>query len=95
MIHILARWRAKDGKHAEVMSLVKEMITLTRTESGNRRYDVYQNIEDPHQFLLDELYDSEDAVQKHRNSEHFLFIVQGKIAPLLAERSSEKTEKQT
>jgi autoinducer 2-degrading protein len=93
MIHVLARWRAEIGKHSEVMLHLQSVISASRKEPGNRRYDVYQNIEDPHQFLLDELYVSEEAVQAHRTSEHFVSIVQGKIAPLLTERSSEKTEK--
>jgi quinol monooxygenase YgiN len=93
MIHILAHWRAHDGKHHEVMTLIKEMTLKTRAEPGCLLYDAYQNVENPHFILLDELYVSEEAVQAHRNSEHFLTIVQGKIAPLLATRSSEKTEK--
>jgi quinol monooxygenase YgiN len=93
MIHILAHWRAKDGKHQEVMALVKDMILKTRAEPGCMLYDAYQNIEDPHFILLDELYASDEAVDAHRNSEHFQIIVQEKIAPLLAARSSQKTEK--
>jgi quinol monooxygenase YgiN len=93
MIHIIARWRAQTGKHEEVMKYVAEMTAETRKEAGNRRYDVYQMVSDPHFILLDEEYVSEDAVQAHRASAHFQKIVQGKIAPLLASRASEKTEK--
>ena len=93
MIHILARWRAQEGKHFELMGHMKEMTAMSRAESGNKRYDVYQNAEDPHMILIDELYTSEEAVQAHRGSPHFKNIVEGKIATILASRSSEKTEK--
>lgn len=92
MIHILARWRAHENKHALVLELVNQMKFKSRAEAGNERYDVYQNCEDPHQFLLDELYESEDAVQAHRNSDHFKTLVEAQIAPMLAARSSEKKE---
>lgn len=90
MFQIIARWRAKDGQSAEVMSLTREMQIATRRESGCQRYDVYQNAEDPHAFLLDELYVSQESAQVHRESEHFQRIVEAKIAPLLSARSSEK-----
>ena len=90
MFQIIARWRAKDGRSVEVMNLIQEMQIATRRESGCQRYDVYQNAEDPHAFLLDELYVSQEAAHVHRESEHFQRIVEGKIAPLLTTRSSEK-----
>jgi quinol monooxygenase YgiN len=93
MYQIIARWRAQDGKHLEVMNHVNEMAIATRKEPGNLKYDVYQNVENPHMILLDELYTSEEAAQAHRNSEHFQTIVEGKISPLLAARVSEKTVK--
>jgi quinol monooxygenase YgiN len=92
MYQIIARWRALPGKHVEVLTLIKEMVTETRKEAGNHRYHVYQSLEDPHSFLLDELYTSAAAAQVHRDSEHFQRIVQGKISALLKERSSEKRE---
>jgi autoinducer 2-degrading protein len=92
MIHILARWRARENKHAEVLALVDQMKLKSTAEPGNHRYDVYQNCDDPHQFLLDELYESEEAVQAHRNSDHFKTLVETQIAPMLAARSSEKRE---
>ena len=93
MIHVLARWRAQDGKISEVIKFIAEMATASRNEPGNKRYDVYQKIDDPHFILIDEEYLSEAAVQEHRSSPHFKNIVEAKIAPLLASRSSEKTEK--
>ena len=92
MFQIIARWRSKKDQHLEVLNLIQEMAIVTRKEPGNALYDVYQNAEDPHLFLLDELYISEAAAKEHRASPHFQSIVEGKIAPLLEARTSEKRE---
>jgi autoinducer 2-degrading protein len=44
----------------------------TRTEPGNHRFDVLQSAEDPGRFLLYEAFESQDAVDTHRKTAHYL-----------------------
>jgi autoinducer 2-degrading protein len=43
----------------------------TRLEPGNRRFDVLQAANDPGQFLLYEVFESQAAVEAHRATEHY------------------------
>jgi len=40
-------------------------------ETGNRRFDLLQNMEDPTQFILYEAYDSQEAAAAHKETEHY------------------------
>ena len=44
----------------------------TRTEPGNRRFDVLQSVDDPTEFRLYEVYLSEGAFKAHQETEHYL-----------------------
>ena len=40
-------------------------------ESGNMRFDVLQNMDDPTQFILYEAYESEEAAAAHKETKHY------------------------
>jgi (4S)-4-hydroxy-5-phosphonooxypentane-2,3-dione isomerase len=40
-------------------------------ESGVARFDIYQQVDDPTQFSLIEIYRTEDAPNKHRETAHY------------------------
>ena len=44
----------------------------TRAEPGNLRFDVLQSAEDPGRFLLYEVFSSQEAVEAHRKTSHYL-----------------------
>lgn len=44
----------------------------TRKESGNIRFDVLQSQEDATGFTLYEVYESEEAVKAHKETDHYL-----------------------
>ena len=44
----------------------------SRKEPGNIRYDVLRAEDDPHRFLLYEVYRSKEDVAKHQQTEHYL-----------------------
>ncbi|MBF0344264.1 MAG: antibiotic biosynthesis monooxygenase [Nitrospirae bacterium] len=57
---------------------VEDFKAATRTnhegsikEAGNVRFDVLQCIKDPTQFLLYEAYESEEAINEHKNTAHY------------------------
>lgn len=41
-------------------------------ESGNLRFDVIQNAEDPSRFVLYEAYESEETAAAHKHTPHYL-----------------------
>ena len=40
-------------------------------EAGNLRFDVLQSTEDPTAFMIYEVFESEEAIQAHRETEHY------------------------
>jgi (4S)-4-hydroxy-5-phosphonooxypentane-2,3-dione isomerase len=58
---------------SETESFLKKTIECalaTRNESGNLRYDILQNEEDPLCFVLYEVYHSKDDFLFHRETPH-------------------------
>lgn len=83
-IKIMAVLSARPGKAVELRALLEGMLGPSRAESGNLRYDLWQDEADPDRFALDELYVDAAAVAAHRETGHFrhyLSVIEG-----LAER---------
>lgn len=89
MYVVVARWTTKDGKQDEVLSILKQVVPLSRAEPGNRAYIVNQSTEDPRQILLYEQYVDEDAFTFHASRQEFADLVKGRIWPLLESRVRE------
>ena len=85
-IHVFAKWQSKEGQSETVLNLLKEVAKESIQEEGNLQYKVHQSNSDPNIILLFEEYQNEDAIAKHRASEHFQKIVLEKIVPLLEHR---------
>lgn len=68
---ITALLTAKPGKAGELETLLREMVGPCRAETGNLRWDIWQDRDDPNRFVLDELYVDDAAVAAHRASAHF------------------------
>lgn len=62
---------AQPGKADELRALLDGLVTSSRAEPGNLRYDLWQDRSDPDRFVLDELYAGPDAVAAHRAAPHF------------------------
>jgi (4S)-4-hydroxy-5-phosphonooxypentane-2,3-dione isomerase len=43
----------------------------SRKEPGNLRFDILQQAEDPCRFMFYEVWASEDALEKHRDTTHY------------------------
>ena len=41
-------------------------------EEGNIRFDVLRNREDPNKFVLYEIWESEEALARHKTTQHYL-----------------------
>lgn len=70
-VKIVAVLTARPGKTAALRALLDAMIAPSRAESGNLRYDLWQDQADADRFVLDELYVDSDAVTAHRAGPHF------------------------
>lgn len=86
-IHLFVTWQVKPGHAAEVLNLLRQMVTKTREEQGNLFYDAHVGMSDDHTIVLHEGYVDEVALQAHRDADYFKEIVVGKIVPLLESRT--------
>lgn len=77
---------AQSGKAGELRALLDGLVTSSRTEPGNLRYDLWQDRVDPARFVLDELYAGPDAVAAHRATPHFQHYAS--VIATLAERTA-------
>jgi quinol monooxygenase YgiN len=89
MYVVVARYYTKEGAQDEVLSILKQVIPLSRAETGNRAYIVNQSSDDPRQILLYEQYVDEAAFRFHAGREEFANLVRGRIWPLLESRVRE------
>nr|WP_090675377.1 putative quinol monooxygenase [Aureimonas jatrophae] len=62
---------ALPGKAGDLRTLLDGMIAPSRAETGNLRYDLWQDQTNPDRFVLDELYVDGEAVAAHRATPHF------------------------
>ena len=65
-----------------------ELAAAIRKEPGNREFTVHRGLDDPAEFLLYEVYASEQAFREHQQTDHFKRLVLGEAAPRLARMSS-------
>jgi quinol monooxygenase YgiN len=89
MYVVVARYCTKQGAEEEVLSILRQVVPLSRAEAGNVAYIVNQSVEDPRQILLYEQYVDEDAFNYHAGRQEFAELVKGKVWPLLESRVRE------
>ncbi|MBN1620812.1 antibiotic biosynthesis monooxygenase [candidate division WOR-3 bacterium] len=56
----------------EFSALTSENHKKSIEEEGNLRFDFLQKTDDPTEFLLFEVYSSEKAALRHKDTEHYL-----------------------
>jgi quinol monooxygenase YgiN len=70
---IVVRFDPKPGLHDQVEALLRTMVVATRSEEGNRRYDLFKSADPtgaPLLFLV-EHYEDEAAIAAHRETPHY------------------------
>lgn len=70
-VKIMAILTARPGKAAGLRELLDDMVSASRAEPGNLRYDLWADSTNPDRFVIDELYADSDAVTAHRATPHF------------------------
>ncbi|GGD52847.1 antibiotic biosynthesis monooxygenase [Emticicia aquatilis] len=86
VIFVFAKWQVAENQLPNVLNLLNDVAEKSRAESGNLFYKIHQSQTDENTLILSEAYQDENALNKHRNSEHFQGIVVNQIVPLLANR---------
>jgi len=62
----------KPGYVKEFREAIVENYIGTVQEPGNIRFDVLQQADDPSRFMIYEVFESEEAVRKHKETPHYL-----------------------
>lgn len=71
MIFIVVKFTVRPERSAEWLDLVRDFTEATRSEAGNVFYEWSKSVDNPHQFVLVEGFESAEAGEVHVNSEHF------------------------
>lgn len=65
---VLATLEAKEEKRQELVNYLVPLINPARKEEGNVTYDLHYSTDNPNIFLIDEVWDSKEAFDKHYES---------------------------
>lgn len=76
--------KVKPGHESAFLTASRLNQAGARQEPGNLRFDIYRSRNNPSHFLFIEAYDSEESVNKHRETPHFLKWLET-ASPLLVE----------
>lgn len=83
---LVARWLANEGEDERVLAILEELAAASRAEPGCLMYQPCHDREDPRRFLIFEVYEDDDALRAHSESEHFQRLVLDGAVPLLEAR---------
>ena len=72
---LIAKKLIKEGKLEEVIILYEELVKCSRKEEGCIAYELYQDEKDSRILAVIEEWQSKDALEKHKNSQHFTRLV--------------------
>ena len=75
MIKIVAENYIKEEYREEFLKITKELIILSREESGNISYHLYHDIHDESHFTFIEEWKNQEAIDLHNQTKHFTTIV--------------------
>jgi quinol monooxygenase YgiN len=71
-IIVFASFRPNAGMEDELQELLSWMVEHTRSEPGCEVYDLYRRHEGGDTFHLFERYRSDEALEQHRASDHYI-----------------------
>jgi len=83
---LIVKWRIKETETTEILKYLPTLAEKTKNENGNTYYTIYQSESNPNELILHERYKDEEALQAHKDSEHYQEIVVNKIIPYLENR---------
>ncbi|BBL89427.1 antibiotic biosynthesis monooxygenase [Vibrio rotiferianus] len=85
MIHLTAAFYAKTDSISQLKQALEGMLEPTRNEPGCLRYQLFQDKNDPSQFLFQEQFADQAAFDQHCKTEHFQTLLASLDGLLLSE----------
>lgn len=70
-LKIVATITVKSDNKEEVLVALQNVVNATRKEEGNVSYDLHQNIVNPLEYTILEVWKSQEAIDLHNASTHF------------------------
>lgn len=84
MLHLNVLLTVKDPKDVQtVRDLLIEAGQLSRREPGCARFEAYHSTADETKFLLNEHWESPEAIDAHRQGQAYTQIYQPRVLPLV------------
>jgi quinol monooxygenase YgiN len=68
-------WVAKEGEADAVAEILRQVMPISRAESGCLQYDVHRDQDDLRRFFIFERYVDDAALEAHGSSPHFQELV--------------------
>ena len=62
---------AKEGCEDKLKELLEAMVIPSKNEKGCLNYNIYQYKKNRRKFMAVETWESEEALEGHKNSEHY------------------------
>jgi quinol monooxygenase YgiN len=62
---------AKEGCEEDLKVLLEMMVVPSKAEPGCLNYNIYQYKNNPRKFMAVETWESEEALEGHKNSPHY------------------------
>lgn len=89
MVSLLVRLKFSSEDRAEMAEVARLLASESRREPGCVSFIPHQAQDDPDTLVLYEQYRDEDAVNAHRDSDHFKKYVVGALYQRMKDRSRE------
>lgn len=86
VIHVFAKWKAKEGQLENVLNFLKIVHDKSIKEKGNLFYKIHRDRSETNTIILFEGYLNENALKEHKRSVYYQAYILQKIIPLLASR---------
>lgn len=84
MVYVNVLLTVQDRGHVEtVKALLAEAARLSRAEPGCVRFEVYHSTADETKFILNEHWESPEALDGHRKGVPYTQIYQPRVMPLV------------
>jgi len=71
MIAIVVMLETHPDKVDAMLEALEDNAAGSNNEPGCQKWEYSQHLEEPNKFAIYEIYDDEDAIQAHYDSEHF------------------------
>lgn len=90
---LIVKWKIAASETSRILGLLPQLVEKTRNEKGNLFYHIYQSADDLNILILHERYADQEAVETHKNSQHYLETVVAQIIPHLETRELQLVNK--